>query len=1267
MALAALSGLLLLQRIERRLFPLRPMAILVNHLKLQSDALSRGAPPPPRERTRVDRIMAIKYLLRLLLLPMLFALFAACSDPSVSIIDTSLNSDTRDGLGPFEIVTLVAGYEGVDKARVYYRADRGDWSSAELRQRVDGRFVGHIAPPSDGPPWPLGTFVEYYVEVTPTQGDVLRDPPTSPQAFSFAIGAHDDGLRLTDVVPRAGPASGGTTVFLTGGGFRSTSEVRFGAARAVRVEVISSGFIRAETPPGEPGLVDVTVTDGLGHFDTLEEAFRYLAPPRLTAIDPDHGPTRGGTEVHLTGADFASDAVVTFGDVEATEVEYVGPTLLIARSPEAEAGATDVTVTNPDGQTSTLEEGYLYQPPPTLTRLDPDIGPTFGGTIVRLIGEDFQEGAAVTFDNQQVLCRWLSAEALRCTTRPHPEGFANITVVNPDGERATLFQGFEFLGPPQLLSITPNEGLMSGDETVTIRGVNFYPGAEIFFGDDVAECEYVNREELRCLTPRSTVEGLVDVTLTNPDGQSAIGEDFYLYLFPPPEILEIAPDRVSDLGGVQIVITVDWLREGASVDFDAGFCSVVSITVDPITFQGEVLCVTPFHPEGFSDATVTNPDGQSGTLIDGIRFMGPPRIFAVEPPQGFTEGDDEVRLIGENFIDGMTVTFDGQSATVISVSPDGNSALVTTPAHPRDVVDVSATNPDGRSDTLIDGFEYVWRAPIVDFLDPDRGPTWGGGRVSIIGRFFRPGARVIVGGVELSATNLSVLNDAQIDILSMPPGAPGETLVEVINTDGQGSNPGVYTYAPIELSPDGGLTAGFTTVNAQGFDFVNGLTITVAGQPAITITVLDENGLTFVTPPGPLGAQDVIVTLPDGRSETITAGFMYRHLVERVGSDILPSNECQTLDLADFNGDGLLDVVVGNGNFDPDGSGGFSENTIQLGDGDGSFSGVTFLQPNDRTLNHTLGDIDGDNDIDIVTINLGGVTRLHVNDGAGNFALANNQLPFDAGDLYDGKLFDTDNDGDLDLFLLNHTFNPDLLWINSGNGVFTDESFRLPVDTVIQEHDHDVSIGDINGDGAIDALVVVDNANGFQGRHIFYINDGAGGFTLDTSQPITTTLTSSDVLDTELIDIDGDGDLDAIIADNLLVDFQPVAGRNGVYIFRNNGAGSFVEDTSLISQNLVVDAFNLIPVDFDSDGDLDLVVSTASDTTTPEADFITKFPNQIFVNDGAGVFHDASISWSNPSLASITVGAGDLDGDGHPDLTVCNFGSANRVYWQRGN
>ena len=82
--------------------------------------------------------------------------------------------------------------------------------------------------------------------------------------------------------------------------------------------------------------------------------------PAVTGVTPGSGPTDGGTAVTITGTDFAPGATVSVGGSAADGVSVVNSTTITATTPPHAAGAVAVTVTNADGQSGTLANGFTY-------------------------------------------------------------------------------------------------------------------------------------------------------------------------------------------------------------------------------------------------------------------------------------------------------------------------------------------------------------------------------------------------------------------------------------------------------------------------------------------------------------------------------------------------------------------------------------------------------------------------------------------------------------------------------------------------------------------------------------------------------------------------------------------------------------------------------------------------------------------------------------------------------------------------------------------
>ncbi len=176
------------------------------------------------------------------------------------------------------------------------------------------------------------------------------------------------------VTPNSGSTSGQTSVTISGSNFVSGASVSFGGAAATNVNVTSATTLTATTPAHAAGAVNVLVTNPDNQSGSLTNGYTYTAPPpaapTLTSISPNSGSTGGGTSVTLTGTNFTSGASVSFGGAAATNVNVVSSSTITALTPSHSAGAVNVVVTNSDGQSGTLANGYTYvSSPPTETIL----------------------------------------------------------------------------------------------------------------------------------------------------------------------------------------------------------------------------------------------------------------------------------------------------------------------------------------------------------------------------------------------------------------------------------------------------------------------------------------------------------------------------------------------------------------------------------------------------------------------------------------------------------------------------------------------------------------------------------------------------------------------------------------------------------------------------------------------------------------------------------------------------------------------------------
>jgi hypothetical protein len=331
---------------------------------------------------------------------------------------------------------------------------------------------------------------------------------------------------VTSIMANTGTTLGGTSVTITGKYFTGATSVTIGGTPVTGFTVQSDTTISTKTPAHAAGPVTVVVTTPGGTSTNTTNLFTYVATPlpTVTGISPNNGPTLGGTQVTITGANFTGATSVTIGGTAATFVTVVNPTTIKATTPAHVAGTVDVVVTTPPGS-GTGTGLFTYFITPVVTGMSPNVGPAAGGTSVTITGSGFTGATGVKFGSTPATTFVVNPAGTSITaTSPPGTGTVDVTVTTPFATSLTgTADQFTYLPVPAVTGISPASGTPTGGTSVTITGTGFTGATVVKFGGISVTSFTVNPAGTSITVTSPPGTGTVDVTVTTPGGTSNTG------------------------------------------------------------------------------------------------------------------------------------------------------------------------------------------------------------------------------------------------------------------------------------------------------------------------------------------------------------------------------------------------------------------------------------------------------------------------------------------------------------------------------------------------------------------------------------------------------------------------------------------------------------------------------------------------------------------------------------------------------------------------
>jgi len=534
---------------------------------------------------------------------------------------------------------------------------------------------------------------------------------TSPSSRGQGASSQTVTIKGSGFVSGAAASFSGNGITVNSTTFKSATELR------ASVSIESSASV---------GLRTVTVTNPDAGTGSLANGFAVNAGPTVGSVSPSARAKGTGTQnVTIKGSGFVSGAEASFSGsgITVNSTSFKSSTELTASitiSSSATTGSRNVTVTNTDGGSDSLEGGFTVNNAPSIESVSPSSrGQAASNQTIAIKGKNLLNGTglAVSFSGTGITVNstsYVSAGevtanvtiASNATTGPR-----NVTVTNPDTTSATSTGAFSVNAAATVTSTSPSSrGQGASKQAIAIKGTGFVTGAGASFGPGIT-VESTTRNSATELTATISIEsgastGLRTVTVTNGDGGVAsLANGFTVSA--APGIESTNPSSRSQGAAKQtIVIKGSGFVSGAAASFGSG------ITVESTSFvNSSELSVKATVEQGTSigarTVTVTNPDGGTGSLANDFTVTAGPNITS--PTSSISNrvkiahnNTGEFKILGSGFVSGATVSISGGfTVNLVTFVNAGELKVKVTAGNGSQTgkYNLTVTNPDGGSDT----------------------------------------------------------------------------------------------------------------------------------------------------------------------------------------------------------------------------------------------------------------------------------------------------------------------------------------------------------------------------------------------------------------------------------------------------------------------------------------------------------------------------------------------------------------------------------------
>jgi hypothetical protein len=529
------------------------------------------------------------------------------------------------------------------------------------------------------------------------------------------------------IKPRYGPKDGGTMVEVYGENFLNFDQnlrCGFGSIE-VKAYYVNENYLICYSPKSDVTGHKLPFTVSLNNQqNSLQNVpYVYYQKPQIYRLEPNRGPDTGGTLVRIRGDHFNpmknipdmnnyNETFCTFGNVSlslakvisSTDMECVSPPSYVERQLEVE-----ITLNNREW----TDDGRLfyYYHPPFIYFIYPKIGPVSGGTVVTIVGSNFENTGYVMcrFGDKYSKGEYISVNELKCVS-PQVEkpGIVGLSVaIREDEFSSGINTKYKYYALANLDSISPMCGPERGFTQLTLYGKNFpVDDTEVkcvFNRTVFTNATVMSDQELKCDSPSVlNYDGVNENNVTEYDIEITMnGVDFdgpkrKFYYYVETNLWSVTPQLGPVEGGTLVKLQGgDFTQRGAcntTIRFSTYHVKPQSVSQNTLevlsprtNLTGAVVVSVALNGRDFEKDITVNLRNPENTFY----YYKHPMVSEFKPTKASTIGGTPVDIFGVGFLAPYQFTKDPEMKKMYYKFIDAND---------------NSTEyfcPDGKNSTLI--------------------------------------------------------------------------------------------------------------------------------------------------------------------------------------------------------------------------------------------------------------------------------------------------------------------------------------------------------------------------------------------------------------------------------------------------------------------------------------------------------------------------------------------------------------------------------------